>query len=137
RPMNSDVSVTAWRVARTTPTTGGPAGACASAGSDQARAASSTKWRRDGIGDPSLTEGRLNREARATGSTDGCRSPHHRDRIKAMPGAGGSGSDLLPAHHPGHRVRLADRQGNDGERRVAGGAGGELAAVGDEQVLDV
>ena len=34
-------------------------------------------------------------------------------------------------------VGLPDRKGNDRQRRIAGRTAGELAAVGDEQVLDV
>ena len=45
--------------------------------------------------------------------------------------------ERLLAHRLGDVVRLPDRQRHDGERRVLGRAGGELAAVGDEQVLDV
>ncbi len=46
-------------------------------------------------------------------------------------------SDLVLAHLLGDTVGLADRQRDDSERGVLGGTGGELVAVGDEQVLDV
>ena len=46
-------------------------------------------------------------------------------------------SDLLLPHLVGDIVRLPDGQRHDRQRRVLGAAGGELAAVGDEQVLDV
>ena len=48
-----------------------------------------------------------------------------------------SGSDFLALHRAGDVVRLPDRQRDDRQRRIAGRAAGELAAVGDEQVLDV
>ena len=46
-------------------------------------------------------------------------------------------SDVLRAHLLGDVVGLADGQRHDGQRRVLRAAGRELAAVGDEQVLDV
>src|SRR5690348_3632088 len=46
-------------------------------------------------------------------------------------------SDFVLAHLIGDVVRLADGQGDDGQRGILRGPGGELAAVGDEQVLDV
>ena len=42
--------------------------------------------------------------------------------------------DVVLRQLVGDVVGLADGQGHDGERRVLGAAGGELAAVGDEQV---
>src|SRR6478672_8578411 len=45
--------------------------------------------------------------------------------------------NLLALHGARDVVRLPDRQRHDRQRRIAGGAGGELAAVRDEQVLDV
>ena len=46
-------------------------------------------------------------------------------------------SDILLPHFVSDVFRLPDRQRHDRQRRVLGAAGGELAAVGDEQVLDV
>src|ERR1700674_2803307 len=45
--------------------------------------------------------------------------------------------NLLALHGGRDVVRLPDGERNDGQRRVAGRAAGELAAVGHEQVLDV
>ncbi len=45
--------------------------------------------------------------------------------------------DALGRHFLGDEIRLADCQCHDGQRRVFRRAGGELAAVGHEQVLDV
>src|SRR3954468_8147043 len=41
--------------------------------------------------------------------------------------------NLLLLHPARNVVRLPDRQRDDGQRRIARGAAGELAAVGDEQ----
>src|SRR5471030_2215855 len=41
------------------------------------------------------------------------------------------------AHLSGDVIRLANGEGDDGKRRVLRAAGGELATVGNEQVLDV
>ena len=45
--------------------------------------------------------------------------------------------DVLRAHFFGDVIGLTDRQGHDGERWVFRCTGGELAAVGHEQVFDV
>jgi hypothetical protein len=45
--------------------------------------------------------------------------------------------DLAPLHCAGNVVGLPDGQRNDSQRRVARGAGRELAPVRHEQVLDV
>src|SRR5712671_8009975 len=45
--------------------------------------------------------------------------------------------NLLALHRAGDVVRLPDRERHDRQRWIAGGAAGELAAIRDEQVLDV
>ena len=46
-------------------------------------------------------------------------------------------SDILLAHFVGDVFRLPDGQRDDRQSWIFGAAGGELAAVGDEQVLDI
>lgn len=46
-------------------------------------------------------------------------------------------SELVRAHLLGDILGLADRERDDGKRRVAGVVGGELAAIGHEQVVDI
>src|ERR1700712_59001 len=45
-------------------------------------------------------------------------------------------SDRLALQPVSNELRLPDRQGDDGQRRVLSCAGGELAAVGNEQIGD-
>src|SRR5471032_1844053 len=69
-------------------------------------------------------------------------SSRKKDFKRTRRGYPGSGfavetSNRAFAHLSGDVIRLANGEGDDGKRRVRCAAGGELAAVGDEQVLDV
>src|SRR5271165_6977488 len=64
------------------------------------------------------------------------RRPRGPDRAAAPP-AGPSVSDRVRLHLVGDVVGLTDREGHDRQGWVLCPAGGELAAVRDEQVLDV
>src|SRR6267142_3727307 len=45
--------------------------------------------------------------------------------------------DFLSLHGAGDMIRLPDGKRHDGVRRIAGRAAGKLAAIRDEQILDV
>ena len=48
-----------------------------------------------------------------------------------------AGLDFLSLHGAGDMIRLPDGKRHDRERRIAGRAAGELAAIGDEQIFDI